>query len=220
MPFCCGCWAYRYRSSSSCCCCGIRRIWEALMQSSTIDVDRRAPRRTRIGAGREPGLGGLMGGDHRRRVCDRGNRPDAAGTRRGAGFRLGLAMVQFRRIGDHLYRRRGDLAARRAVAVGGVRRLSNRPAAHKMGLGAQRRNLFPRHRARVFGLGGGRGDHRGGAGLGNLVADRRGGANSRLGRILGGAGSRWCRRRSARFGNPRSERLSGRHDVPHRSSRS
>ena len=85
---------------------------------------RGAGRRDRCSAGRKSGFGDIVGRDHRRRVCDRGDQSDPARLGSRLRLRLGLAMVEFGGIGDDVRSRRGGLADRRAVAVGGVRRLS------------------------------------------------------------------------------------------------
>ena len=156
-----------------------------------------------------------MGGDHRRRVRDRGDQPDPARAGRRFRLRLDLAMVEFQSVGDDVRRGRSNLAARRAMAVGRVWRLSYRPAAHPMGFGAQRRGLFPRHRAWLSGLGGGLGDHRRGARLDRIDLGRRGGTADR---DVCDAERVRQRRRPIGLLGARPDRLPGRRAVPHRPS--
>lgn len=55
----------------------------------------------------------------------------------GAGLGLYIAVVQCEPIRYHVRRCGGDLADHHPMAVGGLWRLSHRPPAHQMGVGAE-----------------------------------------------------------------------------------
>ena len=89
-------------------------------------------------AGRERGIGDIVGCDHRWCVRDGGYQSNPFRARCRLRIRIRIALVEFKFIGNDVRRRHCDLADHYTVARGRVRRLSHRQAADKMGIGAER----------------------------------------------------------------------------------